>query len=171
VKLETERLVMAPPTLDEYEESLALWSDPEVVRYIGRTQGRDEVWARLLRYAGHWALLGYGYWAVREKATGRYVGEVGFGDFRRDMQPPLKAPELGWALQRWAHGRGFATEAARAALEWGGRHFPAGVTVCIIDPGNGPSIRVAEKCGYRSVEVADFKGEKVIVFERPWGKP
>jgi RimJ/RimL family protein N-acetyltransferase len=73
--LTTDRLIMRPHTRDDFLESYAMWSDPEVIRYIGgKPFTREEVWARLLRYAGHWAMLGYGYWVVREKdSAGSWV--------------------------------------------------------------------------------------------------
>jgi RimJ/RimL family protein N-acetyltransferase len=86
--LESSRLILRGPTLDDFAASLAMWSDPAVVRYFGRPPfGEEEVWARLLRYVGHWALLGFGYWVVVEKASGRFVGEVGFADLRREIEP------------------------------------------------------------------------------------
>jgi len=78
----------------------------------------------LLRYAGHWALLGYGYWVAEEKSTGAFVGELGFADYKRDLQPALpEVPEAGWVLMPWAHGKGYATEAVRAIALWGDAHF------------------------------------------------
>ena len=69
-----------------------------------------------MRYVGHWALLGYGYWAVRDKLSGEYLGSIGFSNFLRDITPALDAPEMGWTLVSSAHGKGYATEALRAAL-------------------------------------------------------
>jgi len=89
---------------------------------------------------------------VEEKASGMFAGEVGFADYRREMESPVKElPEIGWVLPTWAHGRGYATEAARAALRWGDEHFSPPRTTCIVSPDNLPSIRVAEKCGFRNL--------------------
>ena len=75
--IETERLILRGHVLEDSEASLALWTDPEVTRFIGgKPSTTEEVWPRLLRYAGHWSLLGFGYWAITEKATGRFVGEA-----------------------------------------------------------------------------------------------
>jgi RimJ/RimL family protein N-acetyltransferase len=147
---------------------LALWSDPAVVRYIGgRPSTSDEAWARLLRYAGHWALLGFGYWVVVEKASGRFAGEVGFADFKREMTPSFEgAPEGGWVLAPWSHGRGYATEALGAALGWLEGHLGKVRTVCMIDDGNDASVRVATKAGYREWARTDYKGAKAVLFER-----
>lgn len=145
-----------------------MWAHPDVTRHIGgRPFSEEEVWGRVLRYIGHWAALGYGYWAIREKGTDRFVGELGFADFKRDLQPPLNGvPEIGWALSPWAHGKGLATEAVRAAVEWSDQHFAAKRTVCLISPANRASIRVAEKCGYKEFKRTTYKSEPTILFER-----
>ncbi len=167
--LATERLTLRGHLPADLDECTALWADPAVTRFIGgRPSTREETWARVLRYAGLWALLGLGYWVVRERATGRFVGEVGLADFRRDVTPPLDgAPEVGWALAPWAHGRGYATEAVRAALAWSDAHLAAPRTVCMISPGNDASVRVADKCGFRPLGDATYKGQDQRLFERP----
>ena len=166
--LETERLVLRGHTVDDFEDCLALWTDPEVTRFIGgKPSTREEVWSRLLRYAGHWALLGFGYWAVTEKETGRFLGEVGFADFRREMEPSLDdMPEIGWVIAPHSQGKGYATEAVRAAIAWGEEHFGSRRTACIIAPENQPSIRVAEKCGYREFCRTTYKDKPTIMFVR-----
>jgi RimJ/RimL family protein N-acetyltransferase len=104
---------------------------------------------------------------IRERASQRFVGEVGLADMRRDIVPALgDSPEIGWALARWAHGRGIATEAVRAVLEWNAACLRAPRTVCIVDPGNTASIRVAEKCGYRQFASTTYHGTPTLVFER-----
>jgi RimJ/RimL family protein N-acetyltransferase len=166
--IDTARLELRGHGLADLDDSAAMWSDPEVTRHIGgRPSTREEVWARLLRYVGHWALLGYGYWVVRARGSGRFVGEVGFADFRRDLDPPLDGtPEIGWALARWAHGQGYATEAVGAAVAWHAARFGPTRTVCLIAPANAASIRVAEKCGYRELRRTTYKDAPTIVFAR-----
>jgi RimJ/RimL family protein N-acetyltransferase len=166
--IDTERLTMRCPRLEDFEEALAMWADPKVVRYIsGKPSTPEEMWARLLRYVGHWNLMGFGFWVVREKSTGRFVGEVGLADFRRDIQPSLGgAKEAGWALAPWAHGQGFATEAVRAALGWAEGRFGPERVVCLIDPANQASLKVAHKCGFREFSRGTYKGEPTLMFER-----
>jgi RimJ/RimL family protein N-acetyltransferase len=148
--IETPRLRLRGHGVGDFTDCSAMWSDPDVVRYtIGEPSSLQRTWLRILAYRGHWALLGFGYWAVEEKASGRYVGEIGFADFKRAMKVSLDGiPELGWALAVWAHGKGYATEALTAAIGWGDRHFRSRRTVCIIHRDNEPSLRVAAKLGY-----------------------
>jgi RimJ/RimL family protein N-acetyltransferase len=164
--LQTDRLTLRGHRLDDFAECFAMWADPAVTRYIGgRPFTEEEVWARLLRYVGHWSLLGFGYWVVCERSTGRFVGEVGFADFKRDLKPSFEgAPEAGWVLARWASGQGFATEAVRAIVAWADERFAR--TVCMIDAGNAASVRVAAKCGYREWHKTAYKGTPAILYER-----
>jgi RimJ/RimL family protein N-acetyltransferase len=164
--LETERLTLRGHRADDLDDCVALWSDAEVTRHIGgRPSTREEVWARLLRYLGHWSVAGYGFWQIRERATDRFVGEAGLADFKRDLAVSFDgAPETGWVLAPWSHGKGYATEAMAAVLAWSAAAHPR--TVCMIDPPNLPSLRVAAKCGYRELARPTYKGSEVIVFER-----
>lgn len=145
-----------------------MWADPKVTQYIGgKPLTEEESWTKFLRYAGHWRLLGFGYWVVEEKATANFVGEIGFADYKRDLQPSLHGvPEIGWVLASSAHGHGFATEAVRAAVAWGDVHLQALRTACIIAPGNLASIRVAEKCGYRGPQAATYKEKPTLMYFR-----
>lgn len=166
--LETERLHLRPHHPGDFAPCAAMWADPAVTRYIGgRPFTPEEVWARLLRYAGHWSWMGYGYWAIEEKHTGGYLGELGFSDLKRDLEPSSHGvPELGWVLAAHAHAKGYATEAARAVIAWGDAHFPSARTVCLIHPENLRSLRVAEKCGYREFHRTSYKGQPAILLAR-----
>ena len=170
--IDTERLTLRAPGIKDFEEMCAMWSDPQVVRFIGgKVRSREQVWARLLQYAGSWSLLGYGSWVIRDRASGVFVGEAGFRNLRRDLVPPFgDRPELGYALVPAAQGSGFATEAAGAALAWADRTWPGGETVCMIDPENAPSARVAARLGYREFARSSYKGGPVILLARRNGE-
>lgn len=169
--IETDRLRLRGHGVGDLADAVAMWSDPQVVRYtIGEPSPPQRTWLRLLGYRGHWALLGFGYWAVEEKASGRFIGEVGFADFKRAMNPPIEGmPELGWALAPWAQDRGYATEALTAAVEWGDERFQSMPTVCIIHRDNRRSFRVAEKLGYRIVLRSPNDREPTAVLQRRRG--
>lgn len=142
-------------------------ADPHVMRHFPGTQSREDNWARILRYAGHWALLGWGLFAVEEKATGRFVGEVGLADFHRELGADFDGfPEAAWMLDRWAEGRGYATEAVNAAIRWHEDAFGVMRQVCIIAPHNAPSLRVAEKLGFRRFDERVYQDRTVILHER-----
>jgi len=166
--LETERLRLRGHRLEDFSACAAMWANPVVTRYIGaKAQTQEESWARLLRYTGHWALLGFGYWAVEEKGTGTFIGEAGFADHRRTIEPSLNdLPEIGWVLIPQSHGKGYATEAARAVSAWGDDHFGPARTSCVIHAENLSSIRVATKCGYHELQTTTYKGQPTIVYIR-----
>lgn len=147
-----------------------MWADPVVTRHIlERPQTQEETWARFLRYVGHWAVLGFGYWVITEKHTGQFVGEAGFADYKRKIEPSLEGvPEIGWVLASRAHGQGFATEAVRAITAWGDVHFQTS-TRCIIAPGNTASFRVAAKCGYHEMARATYQGRETVMLSRDRG--
>jgi RimJ/RimL family protein N-acetyltransferase len=169
--LQTERLTLRPHRRDDFDDLARMWADPEVVRFIGgQPSTREASWSRLHRYVGHWAIVGYGYWALEDRATGRFAGEAGFADFHRDLQPPFDGtPESGWVLAPWAHGRGLATEAMLAIVAWGDAHLAHATTACLIHPAHTASIRVATKVGYARAADRVFRGESCAVFERASG--
>ncbi len=166
--IQTERLILRGHRPEDYPASSAMWSDADVVRHIsGKPSTAQQSWMRVLNYVGHWGLMGFGYWLAEEISSGQFVGEVGFADFKRGLDPSLDGvPEIGWALAPDKHGRGLATEAVRAAVTWGDRNDRWNETICIVKPGNVASLRVAEKCGYDKVRRFDYNGEPTLLFAR-----
>jgi RimJ/RimL family protein N-acetyltransferase len=166
--METERLLLRPPCLGDLDAIHAMRSDPVVVRYLGgRTLNREEAWQRLLRLAGHWSLLGFGMFVVVEKAGGRLIGEVGLFHGCRGLGAAFDdAPEAGWIFASEGQGRGYATEAAVAAHRWFAASHGERRSVCIIDPANAGSFRVAARLGYKSFGEVEYLGGPVTMLER-----
>ncbi|MDQ2893609.1 MAG: GNAT family N-acetyltransferase [Pseudomonadota bacterium] len=164
--LVTDRLTLRAHRVDDLDDCIALWAEPAVYRYIGgKPQSREEVWQRVLRYIGHWRAIGFGYWIAHETATGRLVGELGVIDTRRDTVPTFEGtPEGGWALAGWAHGQGFAREALDAIFGWTDPQIAR--TMCIIDPANAASIRLAERLGYRFLNRGTYRDAPTNLYER-----
>jgi RimJ/RimL family protein N-acetyltransferase len=124
--IETERFTLRVPVATDLSAMATLWKDPELVKFIGRKPlSREQAWQRLQRIVGHWALAGYGVFAVTERASGRYIGEVGIANFERDIVPPIGRFEMGWIISPLVQGRGYASEAVRAVLAAHDRHYPA----------------------------------------------
>jgi len=166
--LETARLTLRPFQESDLDAQARAMGDPEVMRYLGANPlSREDTWRRMLCAPGLWTLIGYGYWAIVARDDGRYLGQLGFADFKRDMTPAIEdRPEIGWIFTPAAQGQGYATEAALAALAWADEVLKAPEIVAIIDADNAPSIRVAEKCGFNENEPATYRGEPIILFRR-----
>jgi len=161
------RLRLRPHVLSDYPACKALWQHPNTIRFIGGVaQSDQEVWFRLLRYGGMWALLGYGFWVFEDRNTGEVLGEGGLLNARRDIAGLQDIPEVGWALMPQAQGRGLATEAMTTVLDWADGQLAADRTGCIIDPGNAASLRVAAKLGYAEVGRPALKGEPIVLLHR-----
>lgn len=144
VTLETDRLLLRPFRASDVDAYSVLCGDPDVMRYIGggRTLDRADTWRAIATNLGHWELRGYGLWAWEEKSSGQLVGRGGL--WNPEGWPGVEA---GWMLARGQWGKGFATEAARAAIAWGFANLPVAEIISLIQPDNMRSIKVAERLG------------------------
>ncbi|GAA1596239.1 GNAT family N-acetyltransferase [Actinomadura kijaniata] len=157
--LETERLVLRPFTGDDFADYAAMLADPEVGRFLGGTLSAEDAWRNLAMVIGHRVIRGYSMWALVEKDGGRFVGRA--GPWRPHGWPGL---EVGWALARSAWGRGYATEAARAAVDYCFDVLGAEEVVSLIRPDNVASLRVAERIGHRHLRDAELMGTPCLVY-------
>lgn len=166
--LTTERMILTPVGLSDYEDLQILWRDDSFTKAItGRALSAEEVWFRLLRDMGHWQALGHGNWAMRLKDTKAYVGSVGVLDYHRDMTPAFDAHELGWGVGGAFQGLGLAREGLDAALHWADTALKAERTQCMISPDNTPSLKLAERVGYVPYAETHYNGHAVTLLERP----
>jgi len=174
--LETRRLILRAWRRDDAAAYMRIVADEEVMRHIG-TGWRyrvkrlaaaalarlSDVEARraIARMRRHWRTRGFGEWAVEDKATGTLLGQVGFvhhADWRADRS----RVEVGWMLTRSAWGRGFASEAATAALAHGFDTLALERIVSITRPENVRSERVMQRIGLAPVGRTRWKGGAVI---------
>jgi RimJ/RimL family protein N-acetyltransferase len=169
--LETERLRLRASRPNDLPNHSAMLADPKVLRFLGaHPHGREEAWRRLLTSTGLWTLLGYGYWTLERKQDGAYLGQIGFGDFKRGLTPSTEGlPEMGWLLKSGAHGQGYASEAVAAGLQWADRALAGQTFTAIIHPENAASIRVAEKAGFGQPVETRYKSEPILIFYRQPG--
>jgi len=142
--LETPRLLLRQFQPSDFDALARLSADPEVMKYLsdGKPKSRAESWLMMASFLGHWELRGYGLWAVEEKATGEFVGRIGL--LNPEGWPGL---ELAWTLARERWGKGFATEGAKAALEYAFSVLKLDHVISLIHPENAASIRVALRVG------------------------
>jgi len=151
-RVHTERLILREWLQGDFETYAQWQADPEVVRFLGgETMSRADAWRSMATAAGHWALRGYGVWAVEAKDGGALVGRVGL--LNPDGWPGL---EVGWTLGREHWGKGYATEAARAALDYAFATQNLDKAISLIHADNAASQNVAKRIGERRGEAIDF---------------
>ena len=157
--LTTERLTLRGWREDDLDAYAAIAADPEVMRFMGGPLDRADTWRQIAVFVGHWELRGHGLWVVERE--GELIGRVGL--LRPEGWPGL---EVGWLLGREAWGHGYATEAARAAVDYAWRELGADELISLIAPENLPSQRVAERLGMRPGEDYDLRGTPVVIHRR-----
>jgi len=161
VTLQTDRLILRMLRESDIDAYAEMCGDPETMRHIGDGQplSRSMAWRNLAMMVGHWSLRGYGLWAAEERSSGAFVGRIGF--WNPDGWPGF---EIGWMLHRSYWGRGYATEGARAALEYGFTELREPQIISLIHPENLASIRVADRLGERLVGTEELIGRTSLVY-------
>ncbi len=144
-ELQTPRLLLRPPRREDFDAWAALMGHVETAHFIGGVQPRAVAWRGFMTVAGAWHLDGYGMFSVIEKATGRWIGRV--GPWAPEGWP---GTEIGWAISRDWWGRGYATEAAIATIDWAFTTLGWSEIIHAIAPDNMASQAVARKLGSRN---------------------
>jgi len=167
--LETERLVLRQFCDDDLDAMAAIWADPEVMRHIGEGQARDRAASAALlgRFQRHWEEHGFGLWAVVPRGADQPIGWAGLS-VPTFLPAVLPAVEVGWLLARSEWGRGYATEAARAAAAYGFGELGLDRLISLVYVENTASAAVAERLGMTRCEevVHPVTGRTVQVFEK-----
>jgi RimJ/RimL family protein N-acetyltransferase len=158
VRLETERLHLRPLRTADIEEFIALSEDPEIARFV-KALDRPQAEERLRAIAREWRERGHGIFAVLHRGDRRFLGRLGLSYW-----PQFGETEVGWVLRRDAWGRGYASEAARAILDWGFEALPAPYFTAMIAPDNERSIRVARGLGLSPLRRDVLNGTAVVVY-------
>lgn len=169
VIIETERLILRPHVVGDFANIVSLWQNPDVTQFTAgnKPSTLEECWQRLLRYYGLWPALGFGYFSISDKQSGTFVGEAGLADFHRDITPSMEGcAEAGWALLPNAWGKGYAQESLMAIFDWYEATPNPRSIVCIINPDNASSVRLAKKIGFRLGKETGYKGDPCLMFER-----
>lgn len=144
--LETERLVLRLPRIEDFERYAELFADEEACRYIGGHLPRPAAWRKFLQMPGAWSVQGFGMFSVLDRASERWLGQL--GPWRPEGWP---GNEVGWSFHPDAWGKGYATEAAVAAIDWAFERLGWNEIIHCIDPGNVPSQKLAARLGSRNM--------------------
>ena len=168
IVLETSRLILRPHEVGDFADMVSLWTEPEVTRFTSGNKPRtpEECWRNLLSHRGSWTLLGFGYFAICEKTSGAFLGEAGLADSMRQITPNLAGlAEAGWAILPSDWGRGYAFEAMTAILEWYSASAHPRPVVCIMNPANESSFRLASKLGFKEKTITEYNGNPWLMME------
>lgn len=141
-RIETERLILRVPCLDDFEAYAEMHANEDAARHIGGVLRRAEAWRKFLQMPGAWLVQGFAMFSVVEKASGRWLGQA--GPWQPDGWP---GTEIGWAFHPAAWGKGYATEAATAAIDWAFANLGWSEVIHSIDPGNTASQALARRLG------------------------
>src|SRR5687768_15954140 len=141
-RIGTPRLILRPPRLEDLDPWTAMMGDEPTARFIRGTASREVCWRQLMTMIGAWHAVGFAMFSVIEKSSGRWVGRVG------PWQPEgWPGTEVGWGIVRDCWGRGYATEAATAAIDWAFDTLGWDDVIHAIDVDNVASQAVARKLG------------------------
>jgi RimJ/RimL family protein N-acetyltransferase len=142
--LETPRLFLRAPIEADLDGFAELMGDEASARFIGGVQSRPAAWRMMAALAGSWSLKGFSMFSVIEKSTETWIGRIG------PWQPEgWPGTEVGWGLLRSAWGKGYASEAAEATIEWAFDNLNWSEVVHTIAEDNAPSKAVATRMGSR----------------------
>ncbi|HEY8573940.1 GNAT family N-acetyltransferase [Phenylobacterium sp.] len=158
--IETDRLILRPPTDADRPAIAALNADPRVGEWLSGPLTPAESDALVDRILAMIAEHGFGFWAVERKADGAVIGLAGLLAMGADL-PPGPALEVGWRFVPESWGHGYATEAARAAVDWGFATQPNDEIVAITAYNNLRSQAVMERIGMVRDPAADFLHPKL----------
>lgn len=146
LQLETARLILRPPRREDFDGYAELIADPETAQYIGGHVPRAAAWRKFLTMVGAWQIQGFAMFSVLDRGSGQWLGQL--GPWHPEGWP---GTEVGWAFHRRAWGRGYATEAGIAAVDWAFAHLGWSEVIHCIDPDNLPSRKLAERLGSRKL--------------------
>jgi RimJ/RimL family protein N-acetyltransferase len=149
LQIETERLILRLPRRDDFDAYAEMMADEDTARWIGGHMTRTAAWRKFLQMPGAWAMQGFAMFSLIEKASGEWIGQAGPW-----MPEGWPGTEVGWSLRRQFTGKGYAREAATAAIDWAFDALGWSEVIHSIQLPNTASIALAERLGsaYRGTE-------------------
>jgi RimJ/RimL family protein N-acetyltransferase len=160
-RVTTERLALRRPQLDDLPFVFEVHGDAHANRFnrAGPHRTLDDSRAVLEAWLAHWNTHGFGPWLVEERSR-----PIGFAGLRWRGTHEMPGLNLYFRLQHSSWGRGYATEAARASIRFGLDELRAAEVTALINPGNQPSIRVAERAGMTLAATVDYRGAPSLLY-------
>lgn len=167
--LETERLWLCAWESADLAAARTVFTDPDVMHYIngGVPRSDDEIRDSISRQQNHLRSHGFCLWKLLLKSDGRLIGDCGLQPLELDGASEI---EIGWRLAKEFWGRGFATEAARVALQHAVAHARLLRVIAIAMPENRPSLHIMEKLGMAYERASQKNGFNIVVYSRHFGE-
>jgi len=165
IEIETARLRLRLPRIEDFDAYAEMHGDEETARYIGGAMPRAAAWRKFLQMPGAWAMQGYAMFSVCDKATGEWLGQCG------PWQPEgWPGTEVGWAFKRSAWGKGYAREAAVASIDWAFDKLGWTDVIHSINAENKSSQELARRLGSRILREATLPPPYETVVLDIWGQ-
>jgi RimJ/RimL family protein N-acetyltransferase len=142
IQLETERLILRLPRIEDFDAYAEMQADEDAARHIGGALKRAAAWRKFLQMPGAWAVQGFAMFSVIEKSSGRWIGQT--GPWKPEGWP---GNEVGWAFHPSSWGNGYATEATVAAVDWAFANLDWSEMIHCIAPANHASQALAQRIG------------------------
>lgn len=163
--LETERLWLCAWELADLAAARPVFTDREVMRYIngGIPRSDDQIRDSILRQQNHLQSRGFCLWKLLRKPDGLLIGDCGLQPLQLDG---IEEVEIGWRLAKDHWGRGYATEAARVALQHAVHYAHLSRVIAIAMPENRPSLHIMEKLGMTYERASQKDGFPIVVYSR-----
>lgn len=165
---QTSRLLLRNFTMDDLASLDAMHSDPEVARFIGGVKTLEQTRQRLKVWLEEYQRYGFSKWAVVLRSSGELIGRCGLALEQVDTSAEW---ELGWTFARAHWGNGYATEAAKAAMEHSFNVLDLKRLISLIRPGNDSSVRVAERIGMTYDRIVEWNGAPAKMYVASAGPP
>ncbi len=159
--LETKRLTLREMTLNDVDNLLEVFSDPEAMQFYPQPFDRQMTQTWIERNVQRYAQHGFGLWALILKQTGKLIGDCGLVVQEVDGVEEI---EIGYHIRRDLWGKGLATEAAQACRDFGFSQLGCDKLISLINPANIASRRVAEKNGMQLIKEIEWRDNLTCVY-------
>jgi RimJ/RimL family protein N-acetyltransferase len=165
LRLETARLILRPPRMEDFDAWARFQADEEGTRYIGGVQPRPVAWRTFMGMCGAWSMTGIAMFSVIEKASGKWIGRLG------PWQPEgWPGTEVGWGIARAHWGKGYASEGAAAAMDFAFDVLGWSEVIHVIEENNLASQGVARKLGSRNLRRVKLPAPLESYVVDAWGQ-
>lgn len=162
-EITTKRLFLTPFAPEHADALHAMEADPDLMRHLGGTRSREETEAAIARVQARWQSLGHGWWTVFLRDTGTVIGAACLQHLAHQPDAPL---EIGWRLMPAYRGKGYATEAGQAAMDFAFHRLGVTYLCAVAALENRASQRVMQRLGMTDAGQRTYYDAPCVYFEK-----